>query len=210
MTKVARALVWIPIVALIVLGSRAIAYALAPGPEAIVLQHRAAGPALPVVAGISLALGLGVSALLVWLAWTGVRERHALSGCGGPAPALRPWRLAITAPGCFLASSAAFTGLESYIHERAGLGFHGLSCLLGPVHRNAIPILAALSVLAAALELALRHVLAWARRTLRAYREAPAPLAPRADLPSPRTETFLSAVLAPGLGPRAPPAGQPA
>ena len=32
--------------------------------------------------------------------------------------------------------------LESTIHWREGLGWHGLHCLLGPVHRDAIPILA--------------------------------------------------------------------
>src|SRR2546423_2253975 len=62
----------------------------------------------------------------------------------------------------------AFALLESYIHWRAGLGWHGLHCLTGPVHRNALPILGALSLLGAALGAALDHVLAWLRRTITA------------------------------------------
>jgi transcriptional regulator of acetoin/glycerol metabolism len=56
---------------------------------------------------------------------------------------------------------------ESYLHWRAGIGFHGLSCLVGPVHRNAIPLLAALSLAAAALAEAADHLLAWARAVVR-------------------------------------------
>ncbi|TML52157.1 MAG: hypothetical protein E6G15_11395 [Actinobacteria bacterium] len=56
---------------------------------------------------------------------------------------------------------------ESYLHWRAGIGFHGLSCLVGPVHRNAIPILGALALAAAALAEAGSHLLAWMRAVVR-------------------------------------------
>ncbi len=54
--------------------------------------------------------------------------------------------------------------LESTIHWREGLGWHGLRCLTGPVHRDAIPILGALSLLAVAVHGAIEHLFAWARR----------------------------------------------
>ena len=62
-------------------------------------------------------------------------------------PRLRVWLL----PRASTSSSAgsdcsAFAMLESTLHWRAGLGWHGLHCLTGPVHRNAIPILGALSL----------------------------------------------------------------
>ena len=56
---------------------------------------------------------------------------------------------------------------ESYLHWRAGLGFHGLSCLVGPVHRNAIPLLAALALVAAALAEAVLHLIGWMRAAAR-------------------------------------------
>jgi hypothetical protein len=59
---------------------------------------------------------------------------------------------------------------ESYLHWRAGIGFHGLSCLVGPVHRNAIPLLAALALAAAALAEAIQHLLAWMRAVMRELR----------------------------------------
>ena len=45
----------------------------------------------------------------------------------------------------WLVAMPAFAYLESTIHWREGLGWHGLHCLTGPVHRNAIPILGALA-----------------------------------------------------------------
>jgi hypothetical protein len=60
----------------------------------------------------------------------------------------------------------AFALLESTIHWRAGLGWHGLHCLTGPVHRDAIPVLGAFSLVAAAFVGALEHVLAWMRRVV--------------------------------------------
>ena len=60
-------------------------------------------------------------------------------------------RSASTSPARF-----AFAMFESYLHWRAGIGFHGLSCLVGPVHRNAIPLLAALALAAASNGIAFR------------------------------------------------------
>jgi hypothetical protein len=60
----------------------------------------------------------------------------------------------------------AFAGVESIIHLRAGLGFHGLNCLFGPVHRNAMPVVAALAIMASALVSAAELWFAWMRRTV--------------------------------------------
>jgi len=73
-------------------------------------------------------------------------------------------RLTVRALALFAATSLAFALLESYLHWRAGLGWHGLQCLLGPVHRDAVPVIGALSLLAVAVHGALEHLLAWARR----------------------------------------------
>src|SRR4029450_1604777 len=56
--------------------------------------------------------------------------------------------------------------LEAFIHWRAGLGWHGLHCLFGPVHRDLLPIETVLSFVAAAILAAAWHVGAWMRRTL--------------------------------------------
>src|SRR5436190_24271031 len=77
--------------------------------------------------------------------------------------------------------------LDSDFHWRAGLGWHGLHCVFGPVHRNLLPIDAALSLVAAAIATALGHVAAWMRRTLERIADitpcisaaAPQPPAPR-------------------------------
>src|SRR5436189_180598 len=47
-------------------------------------------------------------------------------------------------------------------HRAGGPGLH---CLAGPVHRNALPVLGARSLIAAAVAAALEHVFAWMRRT---------------------------------------------
>jgi len=64
--------------------------------------------------------------------------------------------------GIWAFSSFAFAIVDSTIHWREGLGWQGLHCLVGPVHRDAIPILAALSLLAS--HGAIEHLPAWARR----------------------------------------------
>ncbi len=165
----ARVLVWPAVVALLVLTARWLAYELAPSPLARVLEHSAGGPSLVIVTLVSLGLTLLASVLVVWLAAIGVRERARLQP-ERVAPSLCLRRLGLRAVGLYLASSLAFAMFESYLHWRAGIGFHGLSCLVGPVHRNAIPLLAALALAAAALAEAVEHVLAWLRAVVRELR----------------------------------------
>jgi hypothetical protein len=160
---------WAATVALLVLTARWLAYALAPSPLARALEHRAGGPGLVTVTLVSLGLAAHDATLAVWLAALGVRERARLRP-ERVAPRLRLRRLAVRAVGLYVASSLAFALFESYLHWRAGIGFHGLSCLVGPVHRNAIPLLAALALAAAALVEAGEHLLAWARAVARALR----------------------------------------
>ena len=205
--RIARLAIWLPLGALVVLGARALCYALAPAtPLAADLQHRTAGPALPVVAGGSLVAALIVSSAVVWLASLAVRERHLLSGDAGPAPRFDLRRLALSAAGLWVASSVAFAGVESYVHMRTGLGWHGVTCLAGPVHRNAVPILAALALLAAVLHAAAAHVVAWARRTVRLLRMRRTPRLCRPAAPLPLLVTALRSALSPRpLGARGPP-----
>jgi hypothetical protein len=157
---------WAATTALLVLTARWLAYALAPSPLARALEHTAGGPSLVTVTLVSLGLAALVATLAVWLAALGVRERAHLRP-ERVAPRLRLRRLAVRAVGLYVASSLAFALFESYLHWRAGIGFHGLSCLVGPVHRNAIPLLAALALAAAALVEAGEHLLAWARAVAR-------------------------------------------
>jgi len=163
-----KRLPWVGVVALLVLATRWLAYALAaPSPLSNRLEASAGGPSLVVVTLVALGLAAAVSVFVVWLAAVGVRERQRL--CPERAlPALRLRRLALRYVLLYAASSLAFAGFESYLHWRAGIGFHGLSCLVGPVHRNAIPLLAALSLAAVAIAEAAAHVVVWMRAVLRA------------------------------------------
>ena len=205
--RIVRAATWIGLGTLIVLATRSLCYALVPGPEAQLLEHKAAGPALPIVAGGALLTALVLAAAIVWLATMAVRERHLVSGDIGPLPRLNLVRASLSAVGLFVATSLAFAGLESYIHLREGLGFHGLSCLVGPVHRNALPILAALSLLGAALHAAAGHLVAWARRTIGLLAGRPARLPRPAARPVARPGLGLRPqLLVLPLGARAPPA----
>jgi hypothetical protein len=142
-----------------------VAYALSPSPLAAELTGEAGGPALISVAVSALVLGVGLAATIVWLATLGVEERRRLSGASAVAP-IRLSCLLGRAAGLFVASVAGFALLESSRHWRAGFGWHGLHCLVGPVHRNAVPILAALALVAAALVAAAEHVMRWVRRRL--------------------------------------------
>lgn len=199
----ARLLLWPAAVALLVLCARSLAYALEPSPLARVLERSAGGPRLVTVALVSLGLAVTASTLVVWLASLGVREQARLRPERVP-PALRLRRLALRAVLLYALSSLAFAGFESYLHWRAGLGLHGLSCLVGPVHRNAIPLLAALALLASAIAEAAGHVLAWMRavlRELRRRRVAHFPLPPRFAIPVAPAAAFGSR----RVRPRAPP-----
>ncbi len=201
----ARGLLWLGPVALLVLAARSLTYALAPAsPLTTRFEASAGGPRLVVVTIVSLGLAAAVSAAVVWLAAVGVRERQRLRP-ERELPRLRLRRLALRAVALSIAGSLGFALMESYVHWRAGLGFHGLSCLLGPVHRNALPLLTAFALLAAALAEAVGHVHAWLRAAVRALLRA------RFALPSPRV-TWLSlqhrlspAPRPPRARPRAPP-----
>jgi hypothetical protein len=171
-----RGLAWAGLLAFVVLGGRSLAYALSPSPLATELSQQAGGPTVPVVAAVSLGLALVLAAIVTSLAALAVRERLLLE----PAPVVFESRLGLTrvfarAVGLWLVAMPVFALVESYIHWRAGLGWHGLHCLVGPAHRDAIPLLGALSLVAAALAAAVEHVFAWMRRTF-------ADLAPRVVL----------------------------
>jgi hypothetical protein len=84
--RLARVLAWLVTGGLVVLGSRAIAYALAPSSLAARLSQEAGGPRLPLVAAVSLGIGLAASTAIVWLASLGVRERRLGQG---PVKAVR-------------------------------------------------------------------------------------------------------------------------
>jgi len=162
-----RAAAWSGVGALVVLGARSITYALSPSPLATALSHQAGGPTLPAIALVSLGLALAVATAVVWLATLGVRERRLLETRPVVAlPRVRVELLAGRALALWLVTMPAFALFEATIHWRQGLGWHGLHCLTGPVHRNAIPVLGALSLVAAALAAAVEHVVAWMRRTI--------------------------------------------
>jgi hypothetical protein len=196
---------WAAAAALVVLGSRVIVYALSPSPLAAELSHRAGGPALPIVAVVALGLALAFAAAVVSLAALGVRERRLLETRPVIAPPrLRLTRLVARALALWLVTMPVFALLESYIHWRQGLGWHGLHCLTGPVHRDAIPVLGALSLVAAALASALEHVVEWMRRTLARI----ATRAPAARIEAVRpawSGLALGRTVARPLGARAPP-----
>jgi hypothetical protein len=179
----AHAVLWLGLVALLVLVTRWLCYALAP-PSLLStrLQASTGGPRFVVVTLVSLGLAALLSTLTVSLAALGVRERRRLRPDRVP-PRLRIRRLALNATLLFAASSFTFAMFESYLHWRAGIGFHGLSCLVGPVHRNAIPLLVALALVAAAVVEAGSHVLAWMRAVVRELRRRRLIAAPPAFAP---------------------------
>ena len=201
----ARGLLWLGPVAVLVLAARWLTYALAP-PSLLAnrLEGSAGGPRLVVVTLVSLALAAAVSTAAVWLAAVGVRERQRLRP-ERELPSIRLRRLVFRTVALTVASSLAFALVESYVHWRAGLGFHGLSCLFGPVHRNALPILGALSLVVAALAEAVQHLNAWARAAVRALLARRLALAAPSHAPSALRRNLSPAALLPRARPRAPP-----
>jgi hypothetical protein len=191
--------------ALVVLTGRSIAYAITPGIAARVLEHRAGGPSLPVIAMVALALAASAAIVVCWLASLAVRERALLEDRA--APRFRVGRMLALALLLALVTTIVGGFLEAYIHWRAGLGWHGLDCIAGPVHRNLVPVDGALSLVAAALLAAAEHVGRWMGRTFAALREIPPRLqvgSGAAPLPPSEVPRF-SPRIASG-GPRAPPA----
>jgi hypothetical protein len=209
MTRTARALLWIAIASIVVLLARAVAYALHPSVTARLLEHEAGGPALPTLVLTSLALGAALAIAICWLAALGVRERALLERrvLEEPVPPLAAGRTIALAVALSIATSLVGGLLEAYLHWRAGLGWHGLRCMFGPVHRDLIPIETAFSLVAVALFAAGEHVVGWMRRTCARLRALPPqhPLrarsfpAPALDVPPARRHFTLAA-------PRGPPA----
>ncbi len=184
MSRAARtASLWLAVGALVVLAARWIVYQLAPSPLAVALQRQAGGPRLLVVAAVALGIALAVGAAVVALAALAIREQGLLETRPlRRRPRLRLVRLGVRSLALWGGTALAFALLESTIHWREGLGWHGLHCLVGPAHADAVPVLLALSFLAAALVAACEHVLAWLGRTLArldaSQRPGSAPLLP--------------------------------
>jgi hypothetical protein len=158
---------WLGSGIVVILLSRSIAYAVSPAPVARVLETRAGGPSLPVVTLVALALGASLAIATCALAAMGIRERARLEArrLATPAPSLGAGRMVVSALLLSATTSIAGGFFEAFLHWRAGLGWHGLHCLTGPVHHNLIPIATALSFVTAALIAAGRQVAAWMRRT---------------------------------------------
>jgi hypothetical protein len=170
-----RVLLFSGVAALVVLLARTLAYAAEPAPEARLLARSAGGPTLSVVALVSLSLAGAIAVAVCWLAALAVRERALVERRETAPFPLR--RLAVLAVSLAVVTSVSGGLLEAYLHWRAGLGWHGLHCLVGPVHRNLLPFEAALSLCAAALVAAAQHVLGWMRRTFARLRTVPPRLA---------------------------------
>jgi hypothetical protein len=209
MQRTRTLLVWSASATLVILLARTVAYALRPNPAARVLEQRAGGPAFPTVVLATLALGAALAVVVCWLAALGVRERALLERrtLATPLPRIRVHR--VLACALVLGTVTSLLGglVEAYVHWRAGMGWHGLHCIFGPVHRDLIPIESALSLVAAAVVESARHVGLWMRRTFALLRALPAsavsftqPLAPAARQ-FPRRNPQLTAG-----SPRAPPA----
>jgi hypothetical protein len=159
----------------IVLLARSIAYAIAPTSAARMLEHRAGGPALPVLTLVALAFGGSLAVAICWLAAFGVRERMLLERrvLAEAPPRFHRVRMLVLALVLSAITSVAGGLFEAYLHWRAGLGWHGIECVFGPVHRDLLPIATALSFVAAALFAAAEHVVAWMRRTFSMLRRVP-------------------------------------
>jgi hypothetical protein len=169
--QVGRWIGWVALVAVIDLIARSFAYALATSsdPERARLAGEFGGPKLVVLSLVTVAGAIAVSAGLLALAEMGVRERWALADLDtrGPRPRIAVRGVLARATVLWVVGLVVFMLVESYIHWRAGLGFHGISCLAGPVHRNVIPIIGALALVGSAAVAALAHLFAWMRRVAR-------------------------------------------
>ena len=123
-----------------------------------------------------------------------------------PAPRFRLARTLVSAFALAVATSLVGGLLEAYIHWRAGLGWHGLHCVFGPVHRDLIPIETALSFVAAAVVSGADHVVAWMRRTIALLRALVRPITVSAAPDPPVTVDVSTPTLCFAAGgPRAPP-----
>jgi hypothetical protein len=208
-SRLLRGAPWFPSALLVVLLARWLGYAVSPSPAARLLEHRAGGPGLPAIALVSLTLAAAVAVTICWLAALGIRERALLERrlLTAPPPRFRVGRTLAQALALGVCASLAGGLLEAYLHWRAGLGWHGLHCLLGPVHRNLIPFEFAFSFIAAAALAAAKHVAAWMRRTFALLRSVPAARRQRVASAPVQVLHVPRMILCPGAGtPRAPPA----
>jgi hypothetical protein len=208
--RAARSLGWAAACALVVLASRSLSYALAPHPTIVAgrLQSGLGGPRLVVLALVTLALAVTLATALLWIVSVAVRERRLLSPAPlAELPRISPRQLVVRALLLGFASCVSFAAVESYLHLRAGLGFHGITCLVGPVHRDALPFLFGLSLLAAAVVGALEHLLACMRRTLAALLSNRPPVhgRPPAARRSRGSCTLRPRLVTLGASPRGPP-----
>lgn len=204
-----RACGWLGVVMLLELITRAVVYGMAPAtPAARALGGELGGPSFAATLVVALGLAVILSTAVVWLASMGVRERWALAEerYDSLAP-IAVERIVVRAVMLTLVGWLVFAGIETTIHLRAGLGFHGLACLVGPLHRNALPVVGCLALLASALISAGGLVLAWMRRTVRRF------ATPRVSPPERFSFARVSvaslerrAPLIHGAGPRGPPA----
>lgn len=164
-----RVLGWVAVIALLELVVRAAVYGMAN--DVTGAGQRLGGPGFVAVLLVALSLGALVSVGMVWLAGMGIRERWALAERRpeGDAPriALRP--MLRRAAALTLAGWLVFAAVETWIHWRAGMGFHGLECLVGPGHRNALPVVGGLALVVSALLSVAALVLTWMRRTVAAF-----------------------------------------
>jgi hypothetical protein len=185
----------VALVALLELVVRSVVYGMAHDP--LRAGDRLGGPGFTAVLLVALGIGAVLATGLVWIASLGVRERWALAEDrprgGPPRIALRP--LLVRALALTLVGWLVFAGVETLVHLQAGLGFHGLECLVGPGHRNALPVVGGLALIASALVAAGRLWLAWMRRTVGRF------VAPRALPRARRAVQSLTFSVVPGRAP---------
>jgi hypothetical protein len=158
-----KGVIGVAVSGLVVLLARSLAYAAEPGRAARLLEHRAGGPALPVLALVTLAIAASVAVAVCWLTALAVRERALLER--RTVESFRVGRMLALAISLAVVTSLSGGLLEAYLHWRAGLGWHGLHCVFGPVHRDLLPFECGLSLVAAAMVAATQHLLTWMRRT---------------------------------------------
>jgi hypothetical protein len=194
---------WLAAVVPVWLGARAVAYALAPAnPVAQELEGRTGGTAPIAVTAVAAVAALAVAAAVLFVASLAVRERAALAG--EEVPRIPRRRILVRAAVLFALATVVFTGAETLLHLQAGLGFHGWHCVLGPMHRDALPFLAAFAGAASLVVAAIERIVAWARRIVRALRARPPRLRP-APLPRAASTRIVAGFAPLRLAARGPP-----